>query len=120
MIRLEIEAIEFTINGITDKQRINIMDLGESDIFIGHNWLARHNPMIDWKQQKLQGRTPAIKVANVRRSEPKIQCTPRGGWIGEISPQRIARIHAKDPSKIGVIWIRKVAARTALEPKLLE
>ena len=120
MIRLETEAIEFTINGITDKQRINIMDLGESDMFIGHDWLARHNPMIDWKQQKLQGRTPAIKVANVRRSETKIQCTPRGGWIGEISPQRIARIHAKDPSKIGVIWIRKVAARTAPEPKLPE
>ena len=37
MIRLKIEAIEFTINGITDKQRINIIDLGELDIFIGYN-----------------------------------------------------------------------------------
>ena len=47
MIRLKIEAIEFTINGITDKQRINIIDLGELDIFIGYNWLARYNPMIN-------------------------------------------------------------------------
>ena len=37
IIRLEIEAIKFTINRITDKQRINIIDLRELDIFIGYN-----------------------------------------------------------------------------------
>jgi len=47
IIRLEIEAIKFTINRITDKQRINIIDLRELDIFIGYNWLARHNPIIN-------------------------------------------------------------------------
>ena len=37
IIRLKIEAIKFIINGITDKQRINIIDLRELDIFIGYN-----------------------------------------------------------------------------------
>ena len=51
------------------------------------------------------------KVARARRKEmrPIIQSSPREGRIGQISPHKIARIYAKDPQKVGVIWIRQVA-----------
>ncbi len=26
-----------------------VTDLGEKQIFLGHDWLARHNPIINWK-----------------------------------------------------------------------
>ena len=58
----------------------------------------------------IRGREPARKVANVRRvSSLAIQSSPQIGRISKISPHKIARIYEKDPQRVGVIWIRKVA-----------
>ncbi len=36
-------------------ERINlaITELGDQQIFLGHDWLARHNPLVNWKTGKL-------------------------------------------------------------------
>ena len=55
-------------------------------------------------------REPVHKVAGVRHeTRPTNQSSPRNGRFGKISPHKIARIYAKDPQRIGVIWIKRVA-----------
>ena len=50
------------------------------------------------------------KVARVRReTRPTNQSSPQDGRFGKISPHKIRRIYEKDPQKVGVIWIRRVA-----------
>ncbi|KAI1676245.1 hypothetical protein KJE20_14177 [Pyrenophora tritici-repentis] len=87
------------------------MDLGETEMIIGYDWLLKHNPAIDWQKKTLLSREPVHKVAGARRKEmrPIIQSSTQDGRIGQISPHKIARIYAKDPRKVGVIWIRQVA-----------
>ena len=31
-----------------------VLNLGTSDVFLGHNWLKHHNPKIDWKGKMIQ------------------------------------------------------------------
>jgi hypothetical protein len=113
-IRLETQPVTFITEGLGkgDLTVLNIMDLGEEDMLIGHDWLVRYNPAIDWRNTTIRGREPARKVANVRKSSPTIQSSPQTGRIGKISPHKIARIYEKDPQNIGVIWIRSVASKT--------
>ena len=49
MIRLETESVPLTVAGIRSPRNIDIMDLGEDDMLIGHDWLRQHNPIIDWQ-----------------------------------------------------------------------
>ena len=30
-----------------------ISDLGNTDIYIGHEWLKKHNPEIDWEKSRI-------------------------------------------------------------------
>ena len=110
-IRLETEAVTLRLAGQESRERISIMDLGETEMIIGYDWLLEHNPAIDWQKKTLLSREPVHKVAGARRKEmrPIIQSSPREGRIGQISPHKIARIYAKDPQKVGVIWIQQVA-----------
>ncbi|KAH7554709.1 hypothetical protein BM1_07370 [Bipolaris maydis] len=110
-IRLETEAISLRLAGQESRERVSIMDLGETEMIIGYDWLLKHNPAIDWQKKTLLSREPVHKVAGARRKEmrPIIQSSTQDGRIGQISPHKIARIYAKDPRKVGVIWIRQVA-----------
>ena len=31
-----------------------VTDLGKSDIFLGHDWIEHHNPVINWKNKDVQ------------------------------------------------------------------
>jgi hypothetical protein len=113
LIRLETQPVPFITAGlgIGRTEVLNIMDLGEEDMLIGYDWLIKYNPAIDWQKMTIRGREPARKVANVRqKSSPTIQSSPQTGRIGKISPHKIARIYEKDPKRVGVIWIRRVAS----------
>ncbi|KAG9186916.1 hypothetical protein G6011_01003 [Alternaria panax] len=110
MIRLETELTKLRIAGIECQMNIDIMDLGELEMLIGYDWLEAHNPAIDWRKGTMLRREPARKVAGVRHEiRPTNQSSPREGRFGKISPHKIARIYAKDPQRVGVIWIRRVA-----------
>jgi hypothetical protein len=107
---LETKLVLLKVANIECKVHMDIMDLGEEDVLIGYDWLKANNPAIDWQKKEILGREPARKVAGVRREmRPIIQSSPKDGRIGQISPHKIARIYAKDPRKVGVIWIRRVA-----------
>ena len=44
MVPLEIE-----INGHKEKLEAAVTDLNGTDIFLGYNWLVKHNPEVNWK-----------------------------------------------------------------------
>ena len=40
---------EMIIRNHREKIRFTVTNLASSNIFLGHDWLERHNPDIDWK-----------------------------------------------------------------------
>jgi len=57
------------ING--HKKQINaaVMDLNSTDIFLGYDWLVKHNPEVDWSKKTMQfmrcPRTCRINYQNI-------------------------------------------------------
>ena len=44
MVSLKVE-----INGHKKTLEVAVMDLDRTDIFLGHDWLVKHNPEVNWK-----------------------------------------------------------------------
>ena len=63
-IRGHIEIVEFAVT-----------DLGRTSVFIGHEWLKKHNPSIDWAKSEVKFNrcpiecTPLIGVSNPEDEE---------------------------------------------------
>lgn len=55
-IRDHIEIVEFAVT-----------EIGKTNVFIGHEWLKKHNPSIDWVRSE------------VRFNQCPIECTPLMG-----------------------------------------
>jgi hypothetical protein len=45
--------LAMNINGHREVIRFFVTDLGKDDIILGHSWLRKHNPNIDWREAKL-------------------------------------------------------------------
>ena len=41
--------LEIEINEHKEQLEVVIMDLNGTDMFLGHNWLVKHNPEVNWK-----------------------------------------------------------------------
>jgi len=41
--------LEIEINSHKEQLEATVMDLNRTDIFLGHNWLVKHNPEVNWK-----------------------------------------------------------------------
>ncbi len=41
--------LKLTIRGHTEWIDLTVTNLGKKDIYLGHDWLKRHNPAINWK-----------------------------------------------------------------------
>ncbi len=41
--------IHLTIRDHAERIDLAITELGDKQIFLGHNWLVQHNPIINWK-----------------------------------------------------------------------
>ena len=89
-------------------------------MLISYNQLDAYNPAIDQRMKTILRRELVHKVARVRR-ETRLtnQSLPQDRRFGKISPYKIKRIYKKDPQKVGVIQIRRVAT-TKEGPLLLE
>lgn len=107
-VRLETEEIRLQVGPFQEWKSYAIMDLGEYDMFVGHDWLRRHNPDIDWVLQTLTKRQPATKIARVRQESRSRQKKPTLK-IGRISAKEIEKIYRKNPKQLGVIWVRRTA-----------
>ncbi len=42
-----------TIKGHAERIDLVVTNLGKKDIYLGHDWLKRHNPSVNWKTQSL-------------------------------------------------------------------
>jgi len=45
----KVVPLEIEINGHKEKLEAAVMDLDGMDMFLGHNWLVKHNPEVNWK-----------------------------------------------------------------------
>jgi len=46
--------LEVKINRHKEHIEVAVIDLNEIDIFLGHNWLIKHNSEVNWKEGKIQ------------------------------------------------------------------
>jgi len=45
----KVAPLEIEINEYKKQLEAVIMDLNRMDMFLGHNWLIKHNPEVNWK-----------------------------------------------------------------------
>ena len=44
-----IVPLEIEINGHKEQLEVAVTDLNRMDMFLGHDWLVKHNPEVNWK-----------------------------------------------------------------------
>ena len=45
----KVASLEIKINGYKETLEVVIMDLNSMDMFLGYDWLVKHNPEVNWK-----------------------------------------------------------------------
>ena len=45
--------LEVEINGHKEQVEVTVIDLNSTDMFLGHNWLVKHNLEVNWKDGKI-------------------------------------------------------------------
>ena len=46
--------LEIEINRHKKQINVVVMDLNGTDIFLGHDWLVKYNPEVNWKKSEIQ------------------------------------------------------------------
>ena len=44
-----VAPLEIKINGHKEQLEAAVIDLDRTDMFLGHDWLVKHNPEVNWK-----------------------------------------------------------------------
>jgi len=44
-----VASLEIEINGHKEQLKVAVTDLDRIDMFLGHNWLVKHNIEVNWK-----------------------------------------------------------------------
>ena len=47
-------VVRIQIGDHTEHLLLFVTDLGKSDLFLGHEWLDHHNPVVDWKAKTIE------------------------------------------------------------------
>ena len=42
-------SLKIKINNHKERLEAAVTDLNRTDMFLGHNWLVKHNPEVNWK-----------------------------------------------------------------------
>jgi len=50
----KVTPLEIKINGYKEILEAAVMDLDGTDMFLGHNWLVKHNPEVNWRNGTIQ------------------------------------------------------------------
>jgi hypothetical protein len=66
-IRFKTTDVSLRIGNIIDTRQLNIIDIGDVDMFIEYNWLDQHNLCVDWKMRTINKHGPTYKKAGQRR-----------------------------------------------------
>ena len=46
----EFVPLEINSNGHIEQINAVVLEIKETDLFLGHDWLVEHNPEVDWKE----------------------------------------------------------------------
>ena len=46
--------LEIKINGYKEQLEATVTDLNRTDMYLGHDWLVKHNPEVNWKNRMIQ------------------------------------------------------------------
>jgi len=49
----KVAPLEIKINGHTEQLEAAVTDLDRIDMFLGHDWLVKHNPEVNWKNSTI-------------------------------------------------------------------
>ena len=49
----EFTELHMILNDHVERIQFAVTDLGEQDVFIGYEWLKKHNPDVDWQKETL-------------------------------------------------------------------
>ena len=50
----KVVPLEIEINGHKETLEAVVMDLNRTDMFLGHDWLVKHNPEVNWKNTTIR------------------------------------------------------------------
>jgi len=50
----KVAPLEVEINGHKEILEAAVMDLDGTDMFLGHDWLVKHNPEVNWKNETIK------------------------------------------------------------------
>ena len=50
----KVAPLEVEINRHKETLEAAVMDLDRTDIFLGHDWLVKHNPEVNWKNRTIK------------------------------------------------------------------
>ena len=50
----KVVPLEIEINGHKEKLEVVVTDLDGTDMFLGHTWLVKHNPEVNWKNSTIK------------------------------------------------------------------
>jgi len=50
----KVAPLEVEINGHKETLEAAVMDLDGTDMFLGHDWLVKHNPEVNWKNSTIK------------------------------------------------------------------
>ena len=49
-----VASLEIKINGYKEQLEAAVIDLNGMDMFLGHDWLVKHNPEVNWKNSTIK------------------------------------------------------------------
>jgi len=50
----KVEPLEIKINRHTEQLEAAVTDFNGTDMFLGHDWLVKHNPEVNWKNETIK------------------------------------------------------------------
>ena len=49
-----VASLEIEVNSYKEQLEVAVIDLNRMDMFLGHDWLVKHNPEVNWKNRAIK------------------------------------------------------------------
>ena len=97
----KVAPLEVEINEHKETLEAAVMDLAGTDMFLGHDWLVKHNPEVNWKNGTIKfTRCPGNCIMthkdiqfNARRTKETVKTEQDNGEIARNWTQRTQKIY---------------------------
>ena len=110
----EFVEIRLKIGDHSEKIDLAVVNLGSKEIFLGHDWLVRHNPLIDWTT----GKITFTRCHCIKNPFPLPDSNPNDKWDEELEEgDRILAINFEEAIEIRTVHKANELAAKANESK---